>query len=245
MVHAGDFARAALGTGVTGLDFVGMFATLSTEEQNIAGDTTQVTTTNQLNNHGILLIEPSAAHPIAEVDEECGDWQIYAGFLPGGRAYYRHSDGDLFQLYHPRARLPCGLISDIMNDSAEVLCQDQTPLFLFYVPSLAQQVPALAERLQVDALAQRLENTPRDTGETHPIETRVHIARFETDTMEELMHHVLEIHGLLRHRPGFEKIVFDRAVCTLADGVEVPIGHGTRHQKYADRVVWLEMHMTR
>ncbi|KAA8892970.1 hypothetical protein FN846DRAFT_914632 [Sphaerosporella brunnea] len=49
--------------------------------------------------------------------------------------------------------------------------------------------------------------------------------------MEELMHNLLEIHGLLMHRPGFGKIVFNRAVCRLADGVEVAIGNGTRHQK--------------
>ncbi|KAA8896910.1 hypothetical protein FN846DRAFT_910526 [Sphaerosporella brunnea] len=111
-----------------------------------------VTTTNQLNDHGILFLEPSVVHPIAEVDEECGDWQLYAGLLPGGRAFYRHSDGDLFQLYHPRARLPCGLISDTTNDSLEVLCRDQTPLLLFSMSArrwLPSFLPGTRPRVKV------------------------------------------------------------------------------------------------
>ncbi|KAA8907689.1 hypothetical protein FN846DRAFT_889764 [Sphaerosporella brunnea] len=56
--------------------------------------TTQtVTTTNEFNSHGILLVQPSAAHRIvADVDEEFGDWP---GLLPGGRAFFR--DDDAFQ----------------------------------------------------------------------------------------------------------------------------------------------------
>ncbi|KAA8895626.1 hypothetical protein FN846DRAFT_893975 [Sphaerosporella brunnea] len=102
--------------------------------------TTQtVTTTNEFNSHGILLVQPSPAHGIvADVDEECGDWQLYAGLLPGGRAFFRY-DG-AFLLYHPRARLPCGLISDSTKTSAEALCQNQTPILLFYLRAVPDAV---------------------------------------------------------------------------------------------------------
>ncbi|KAA8904262.1 hypothetical protein FN846DRAFT_890908 [Sphaerosporella brunnea] len=225
-----------------------------------------VTRTNQFNNHRILLIQPSARHPIvAEVDEGCGDWQVYAGLLPEGRAFFR--DGDAFQVYHLRARLPCGLISDAMKNSAEALCQNQTPILLFYVravlhavedggqdnddqnnagplphsiqeyqepevdvPSVVRapapqgaQIPTLAQRLQHtllgwlpdDELPTTVMLTRQDTGEMEAIVTHVNIARFKTDTMQELMHHVLAIDGLRFHRAGFEKGVFVNAVCTL------------------------------
>ncbi|KAA8907690.1 hypothetical protein FN846DRAFT_1012372 [Sphaerosporella brunnea] len=83
---------------------------------------------------GILLVEPSAGHPLTEVDEECGkygEWKLCAGLLPGGRAFF--SDGEGFHLYRPRAGLPCALISQSFNYSIERLCDNDTPLLLFYV----------------------------------------------------------------------------------------------------------------
>ncbi|KAA8914054.1 hypothetical protein FN846DRAFT_1013819 [Sphaerosporella brunnea] len=48
----------------------------ATADANAESQATQrVTTTKTFNNDGILLVEPSAAHPITEVDEQCGEWQ--------------------------------------------------------------------------------------------------------------------------------------------------------------------------
>ncbi|KAA8913978.1 hypothetical protein FN846DRAFT_902414 [Sphaerosporella brunnea] len=80
---------------------------------------------------GILLVEPSAGHPVTDVDEDCGYWKLYAGLLPQGRTFFR--DGDLFHLYHPLARLPCALISSSEDKSVEEFCTNETPELLFYI----------------------------------------------------------------------------------------------------------------
>ncbi|KAA8907677.1 hypothetical protein FN846DRAFT_1012352 [Sphaerosporella brunnea] len=80
---------------------------------------------------GILLAQPSARHPVTDVDEDCGYWKLYAGLLPHGRAFFR--DGDVFHLYHPLARLPCAFVSSSQDKSVEEFCANETPELLFYI----------------------------------------------------------------------------------------------------------------
>ncbi|KAA8907692.1 hypothetical protein FN846DRAFT_1012375 [Sphaerosporella brunnea] len=80
---------------------------------------------------GILLVQPSPAYPVTELDEEYGEWDLCGGILADGRAFFR--DGDHFYQYHPQQRLPCAFITPLTGYSVEDYCANQTVHILFYI----------------------------------------------------------------------------------------------------------------
>ncbi|KAA8895099.1 hypothetical protein FN846DRAFT_894468 [Sphaerosporella brunnea] len=77
-------------------------------------------------------------------------------------------------------------------------------------------------------------------GEIDTIETSVHLSRFRDDDSTQLMCHVLSVLGLY-----FGVMVFSHGVCTLDNGLRVPIWPGFAHQKYVNSIASLQINVTR